>query len=577
MKKLKEQLAAELSKIFGMIISVEDLLKTPSLELGDIAFNISGIAQTKKKNLLLVRDEYSSGLTNLMNKIPEIESIQTHGAYINFYIKDEYFAKSVFETEMKQPAKSLTESELTADIPEKIMIEYSQPNTHKEFHIGHLRNACLGAALVNINRALGKKVVAANYIGDSGVHIAKCLWNLTKFHSGDTIPENKGEYLGALYSEAAQRLEIDEEGRAEVSQIQKELAENNPESEMVKLWIETKDWSMESFMRIYDLLKIKFDVWFWESREEIEGRKLIEKILQEKTIPEIKKSEGAIIADLSEYGLDVLVLVKSDGNVLYGTKDLPLGMKKFDEYKVDKSIYVVDKRQSLYLKQIFKLLDLLGYDKKEKVHVPYDFVTLPEGAMASRKGNVIAFEKFFAEIMKQTTEETEKRHADWSAEKVRETAEKIALAALKFSMLKYDNNSVIVFDVKKALALEGDTGPYILYSIARINSILRQIEESSSERKIDYSLLKTKAEKKLIRQLAKFAEVVENSAEENAPSKICTYLLEVGQYFNTFYHECPILKEEENLKQARLALAEKTKKILESGLDLLNIEQVKEM
>jgi len=332
---------------------------------------------------------------------------------------------------------------------------------------------------------------------------------------------------------------------------------------------------MESFLRSYDLLQVEFDAWFYESEEEDAGRKLLKKILKENSIPEIKKSEGAIIADLSEYGLDVLVLIKSDGNLLYGAKDLPLAIKKFKKYKIDKSIYVIDVRQSLYLKQIFKLIDLLGYSDKEKIHIPYDFVTLPEGAMASRKGNVVPFEKFYAEIFSHSLVETEKRHEDWNLEKKQFTAKMISLAAIKFGMLKYDNQSIIVFDVAKALAFDGDTGPYLLYAIARVNSILRR--ESLNGQKVNYAALKEPAEKKLILHIAKFDETVAAAGREFAPSKICTDLLELARLFSSFYHDVPVLKAEPKEKAARLALVERVGAVLREGLGLLNIDAVDEM
>jgi len=457
------------------------------------------------------------------------------------------------------------------------MIEYSQPNTHKEFHVGHLRNACLGASLVNVNRYLGHKVISANYLGDTGVHVAKTLWNFQKFHKDDQLPENKGQFLGKIYSEAVNKLDDNKEFQTEVSELQKKLEEGD--KELTKLWKETKQWSLDSFDQIYKLLGIEFDQWFWESEEEEAGRKMIDKILKKGTIKEIKESQGAIIADLTAYDLDVLVLVKSDGNMLYGTKDLPLGKKKFDKFKIDKSVYIIDNRQSLYVKQIFKLLDLLGYDKKDKYHVAYDFVTLPEGAMASRTGNVVTFEDFYNEVLELSKTETALRHTDWTVDKVNETAEHISLAAIKFWMLKYDNNKVIVFDPKKALAFDGDTGPYILYTIARINSIFAKslTRDSAISGDEDFNLLTDQSERELALQIAKFEDTITKVAENYSPITLCTYLIELSHNFNNFYHKCHVLDQKEDLQKARLALLHKTRETLEKGLDLLNIKSVLQM
>ncbi len=561
MNEFKKQISEYLSKFLNKEISSTDISTPPSIAMGDFAFPCFTLAKEQRRSPIDMAKELAEKI-----ELEFIEKAEAVGPYVNFFLKDKILNQTV-----------LAAIELDKETGEKVMIEYSQPNTHKEFHIGHLRNACLGAALVNINRHIGHEVIAANYIGDTGVHVAKCLWNFRKFHAADDIPENRGAFLGEIYSEAVAKLDANKELEKEVSAIQSELEKGDPSSELTKLWLETKEWSLESFRRIYDLLGIRFDVWFWESEEEVAGRKLIEKIMGENKISEIKKSEGAIIADLREYNLDVLVLIKSDGNVLYGTKDLPLGKKKFDEYELDRSVYIVDNRQSLYLKQIFKLLDLLGYEKKKKYHVAYDFVTLPEGAMASRKGNVITFESFYREVLMTAVEETQKRHVDWSEDKLNESARAITLAAIKFWMLKYDNNSVIVFEKEKALSFDGDTGPYLLYTLARINSILRQNEARVDNTLIDYALLKDESERKLIRHLANFEENIFSAAIEYSPSKICTYLLQLAQNFNTFYHNCPVLKADEELKIARLALVKHVRHILSKGLNILNISGLEEM
>ncbi|MBT7007248.1 arginine--tRNA ligase [Candidatus Falkowbacteria bacterium] len=561
MNQIKLKLSKDLSKLLGIEINPENFSYPPNSEMGDLALPCFDIAKTKKINPAEAATQLAD---ELKGKFDYLEDVKTAGPYLNFkFAIIELFALLNVKCKRSKVAK--------------IMIEYSQPNTHKEFHVGHLRNACLGASLVEANRYVGNKVIAANYLGDTGVHVAKTLWNYQKFHKDDELPENKGQYLGKIYSEAVNKLEEDTVYQAEVSDLQKKLEQGD--KEITKLWKETKQWSLDSFNDIYNLLNIKFDEYFWESEEEKSGRKLIDKILKDKKIKEIKESQGAIIADLKEHGLDVLVLIKSDGNVLYGTKDLPLGKKKFDKFKIDKSVYIVDNRQSLYLKQVFKLLDLLGYENKEKYHVAYDFVTLPEGAMASRTGNVVTFEDFYTEVLNLSQKETQKRHTDWNVKQVNDVAEKISLAAIKFWMLKYDNNKVIVFDPKKALAFDGDTGPYLLYTVARINSIFEKAkkQESKKAKKQNYELLKEKSERDLVLQIGKFDEVVEKVVKEYAPISLCTYLIELAQKINNFYHKCPVLDAENDLKEVRLALLDKAKETLEKGLKLLNIESVTKM
>ena len=559
MSSLKQNLAEELSLILGIEIKDIDLTEPPERRMGDFCFACFSLAKEQKKAPPELAKQLSDKINVAKSKI--IESAQNIGPYVNLFVDRRANKAVLISPLLPKTAKS------------KIMIEYSQPNTHKEFHIGHLRNACLGASLVNIYRALGNKVISANYIGDAGVHVAKCLWALLNYHKNEQYPQNKGEFLGTVYSQACALLEGREELNKEVSEIQKKLEAGD--KELTELWKKTKKWSLESFYRIYALLGIKFDEWFWESEEEKEGKKMLAQILKLKAIPHIKESQGAIIADLSEFGLDVLVLIKSDGNALYGAKDLPLGIKKFKKFKIDEAIYVVDNRQSLYLKQIFKLLNLLGFADKRKTHVAYDFVTLPEGAMASLKGNVVTFESFYAEILEKALAETKKRHTDWTGVKLEKTARIIALSAIKFNMLKYENNSVIVFDVNKALSFDGDSGPYLLYTVARINSVIAK--KKGVVGGVDFSLLKEPSEKELILKISQFAEAVNNSQKANEPALLAGYLIELAHKFNNFYHHCPILSVEKSLQKSRLALLSKAKDALLLGLSLLNIESVGEM
>lgn len=566
MKKIKQKLAKALTEALSVEIKPEDFSVPPNPDLGDLALPCFDLAKRWSKNPAEAAKEVAARL----GKRGFLAKTEPAGPYVNFIFKAGFVAKNILTGALKLKAKKKT----------KVMIEYSQPNTHKEFHIGHLRNACLGAAMVNIYRALGHNVVAANYIGDTGAHVAKCLWNLQQFHANEALPENKGEYLGKIYAEAVSRLEADEKLMAEVSIVQKKLERGD--AALIKLWQETKEWSLQSFNKIYDLLNNRFDVWFWESEEEKQGRRMIKKILRDNSLKEIRRSEGAVIADLTQYGLDVLVLIKSDGNVLYGAKDLPLGIKKFKKYKIQKSIYIVDKRQSLYLKQIFKLLDLLGYADREKVHISHEFVTLPEGAMASRKGNVVTFENFYAEVLARTIAETVKRHADWPEAKTKSIAEKIALAAIKFFMLKYDNDSVIVFDADKALSFDGSTGPYLLYIVARIKSILRKVKDQGlnnqggGKLKIQPAKIE-KPEKRLMWQIGLFEEAVEKSAEGFCPAEITKYLLELAQIFNNFYHDCPVLQAASDIRDFRIKLILQVENIMEKGLALLGIETADEM
>jgi arginyl-tRNA synthetase len=290
----------------------------------------------------------------------------------------------------------------------------------------------------------------------------------------------------------------------------------------------------------------------------------------------VRKSEGAIIADLEKYNLGILVLLRKDGTILYGLKDLPLAIKKFKKYKIKKSLYVIDVRQSQYMQQIFKILNLMGF-KKDMVHVPYQFVQLKSGLMSSRTGNVVTYEEVKEAALNHAIAETQKRHADWSEEKILEVSTKIVLAGLKFGMLKNGNDKIITFDIEESLDTQGLTGPYLQYTMARISSILKKIEPQPKQAKADYKYLATSIEKTLIKDLIKYPEISVEALKINDPSVIAQYLCNLSQNFNAFYHELPVLKAEPEIMMVRLQLIEAVKQVLTNGLELLGIPTVEEM
>ena len=465
---------AEIDTIFKDINS-ENFTFPPNVQMGDLSLPVFDLAKENPA-------EFAAKMAKKLGSNEVWEKVEAKGPYLNFYLKAEVWAKPIIESK-PQPGK-LGETKFPLGKGGglqlgKVMIEYSQPNTHKEFHVGHLRNACIGSSLVKLYKFLGNKVIAANYMGDTGTHVSKCLWALQKFHKNEEPKGNKAEFLGKVYSEAVQKTESNPDFEKEVSAVSQKL--ESGDKELKKLWKKTRKWSLDEFDRIYKLLDIDFDVFYFESDMEKEGKKMLSKLLENKYI---KEDQGAVIADLKEFDLDVLVLIKSDGTALYGIKDIPLAFKKVKKYKPDKMVYVVDARQKLYLQQIFKILDLLGL-KQEKIHVMYDFVNLKEGAMASRKGNVVSFDEFYKKMLQKSTEETKKRHKDWDDERINEVAEKISLAAMKIGMLKFGNNKVITFDMDEALSFDGKTGPYLLYTAARINSIKEKVEKAGEA---DYGL-----------------------------------------------------------------------------------------
>ncbi len=535
-----------------------DFSTPPKPEMGDLAYACFELAKEKGENPAETAKE-------LVKKIPvnlPVEKIEAFGPYINFSFNTSELAKiALFVKKNKNK------------IDKKIMVEYSQPNTHKEFHVGHLRNACIGASVVNILKETGNKVIAANYIGDIGAHVARCLWYIKKYKMNDWPAENLGGWIGKMYTESVVALENNIEAKSEVDEVQRKL--EGRDREWSALWKKTREASMSEFKRIYNLLGNNFDVWFYESEEESRGKELVRELLK-KNIAKAGEG-GAIIVDLTQYDLDIFLILKSDGSTLYATKDLALAEKKFKKYKIDESVVVIDTRQIFYFKQLFKTLELAGW-KKEFVCLAYEFVRLPEGAMSSRRGNVILFEDIYNDVFSKIQNEIDARHADWKLSKKDFVASTIALSAIKFDMLKHPIDKVVEFDIKEAISFDGYTGPYILYTIARINSILKKFGKKVSVSEKYFSALSMIQEKSLIIKISQFDRAVKSATEELDPSVLARYSFDLAKIFNDFYSKCAILNaENSNQKMARLILSLHTKETLEKAAELLNIQTVEEM
>jgi arginyl-tRNA synthetase len=287
-----------------------------------------------------------------------------------------------------------------------------------------------------------------------------------------------------------------------------------------------------------------------------------------------QESDGAIIVDLKQYDLDVMLILKSDGTSLYATKDLELAFRKFKEQKLDASTYVVDIRQSMYFRQLFKTLELYGFTKP-LYHVAYDFVSTKEGPISSRKGNAYLYEDIRDAMVAKLKDETRKRHADWSDDVIMANARKLTFGALKFGMLKMERNRPIIFDEDEWLDFEGETGPYVQYSYARLNSILAKA--GTLPNTANFGTLSTTVEKQLLSLLTQFPAIAEQAAAQYKPAVIARYVLDIAQKANEFYHSCPILSADEQAKNARLLLVQAIMQIMRNALFLLNIDVVQAM
>lgn len=548
-------------------ITNKDIVMPPEENFGDFALPCFIFAKTLKKDPLVTAKVLANKISReLVSRI--IKRVEPRGAYLNFFVASKVFSERALEE--IQRYKDDYGKHLKKQSEKTLMFEFSQPNTHKEFHVGHLRGTILGQALVNLYKNAGFKIIPVNYLGDVGAHIAKILWALTKFHKNEKPKGDAGKYLGKIYAETVKKLEENPKLKNEVSQVQQKL--ESGDKGLVALWKKTRKWSLDEFNAIYKELGIKFKQNYFESEMEKPGKGLVKELLKKGIA---KKSEGAIIADLKKYNLDILVILKTDQTSLYATKDLALAKKKARDYKFGKSIIQTDVRQSLYFKQLFKMLELMGF-KTGLSHLIYEMVTLPEGTMSSRSGNIVSYDELKNKLLEHAKKETKKRHQNWTAQKINKTAQALTLAVIKFEMVKQDPNKIITFNIKKALSFDGFTAPYLLYTIARINSILKK--EGEISKKVNIELLNKPEEITLIKTLAKYPDKTKESLEQRNPAILVHYLYNLAKTFTSFYHAHKVLgAEKKELKQARLLLITSVKQILENGLAVLGIEPVKEM
>jgi len=452
------------------------------------------------------------------------------------------------------------------------MVEYSQPNTHKAFHVGHMRNVALGDALVRILEYTGQRVLAVNYIGDVGTHIAKCLWYYQNHRPQDPPAHNRGEWLGELYT-AATRLLEDAQGETrlqyerEVSQTLQQLeAQEGP---VFALWKETRQWSLDAFQEIYRWLGARFDHDFYES-DMTSARRIVEEGLEKGVFA---RSQGAVGVDLEAYGLGFFLVLKGDGTTLYSTKDLALAEEKFQRFGITTSIYVVGAEQTLHFRQVFKTLDLLGYPQAQaSSHLAYGLVMLPEGKMSSRAGNVILFSELRHRLNDFIVSHYLSAHqGDWPQEEIDETCRRVAVAAIRYGMVKQDPAKTITFSLEDWLVAEGDTGVYLCYAYTRVQSILRVVGQIPDPQ-ADFSLLTHETERGLLRELHDFNRVVAQAARLQRPNLLAGALFQLAKAFSRCYAVCSVKNAETPaLGQARLAMFAATGRVLGQGLALLGI------
>ena len=491
--------------------------------------------------------------------LPWLYKTEVKGGFLNFFIDPLHLADLTLPKILQ--GDYFTDARVTT--PQTLMVEFSQPNTHKIFHVGHTRNVCLGDALARILRYLGHRVITANYIGDEGTHIAKCLWHLDR--SGETAPAaHRSEWLGRHYVQATQQLHKDDaQQQQQLSHILRQM--ETRQGKFYQLWQETRQYCLVDFDAIYEWLGVKFDVCYYESEVTPQAKDILQKYIKQGTFV---LSQGAYGAELGELGF--FMVLKSDGNTLYATKDLALAYRKFQQYPLDRSLYVVGAEQAHYFRQLFKTLELMGFGGKN-THLSYGLVKLKEGKMSSRRGNIVPFSVLQEQLSRELAPYLDKYRDSWDAELTEQTLHRLALGTIKYGMLQSDPQKEIIFDLPTWLRFDGNTGLYLMYACARINSILAKATFPASCEHLH--LLSEEAEQDLLYQLYRFNNAVQLAATSLKPSLLTTYLYTLAKTFSKYYSEHSILQANtQQLCAARLALVSGCARVLTAGLQLLGIE-----
>ena len=480
-----------------------------------------------------------------------------------------------------------------------VMVEYSSPNTNKPLHLGHIRNNLLGYSLSEILKANGNRVIKTNIVNDRGIHICKSMlawkkWGrdetpLSSGKKGDHLvgdyyvkfeQEYKGELI-QLETTGLSRKEAEEKSllMAEVREMLRRWEAGEPET--IALWKKMNSWVYAGFEETYKALGVDFDKIYYESETYLEGK---EKVLEglEKGIFYIKE-DGSVWADLTADGLDEKLLLRADGTSVYMTQDIGTAKLRFDDYPIDKMVYVVGNEQNYHFQVLSLLLDKLGYAfGKGLVHFSYGMVELPEGKMKSREGTVVDADDLVEEMISTARETAEElgKTAGYSEKDTENIARIVGMGALKYFILKVDPRKNMVFNPQESIDFNGNTGPFIQYTYARIQSVLRRSNMNFScvIEEIPLTAPINEKEEELIQRLSEFPEIIEEAACNFSPAVIANYLYDLTKEYNQFYHDYSILREENaELQRFRLLLSYKTGKVIETGLKLLGIEAPERM
>ncbi len=523
--------------------------------------------------------ELASRVASALDRPAGFARIEAVKGFLNLYFASAEYARRVVD-EVLDAGSAFGCGSLKE---ERVMVEFSQPNTHKAFHVGHLRSAILGDALCRILEAAGYEVVRANYYGDIGLHVIKWLWNYRKYHAGEKPEKDVTRWMGALYAEASKRLEGNPDLEKEVRELYALWDKRDPE--IYALWKETRQWSLDGFRDMYKVLDIRFDREYGNSDAEHPGKDVVDELIAKGIAQDERSTGGPVVVKIDELlGLTkekyrALVVLRSDNTALYSTEDLALAKIKFSEYAdLARSIYVVDVRQSLHFTQVFKTLELAGYPWAERcIHVAYEIVNLPGNVvMASREGTVVLLEDLIREATSRALAAVSEKSQELDETAKLQVAKDVAIGSIKFPMLARDNAKIATFDWEAALDFNGQAAPYIQYAHVRANSILRRAAAENPANpswgsSIEPSYQLDSTEIQLIDLISRLPNEVQRAAAEYRPLFLTNMAYEIAKAFTDFYAACPVLKADPAVRAFRLRLVAATRQALANNLNMLGI------
>ena len=555
---LKEKIEElSLEEILGLIET------PPNKDMGDYAFPCFKLAKVFRKAPNMI----AADLAENIEAKGDIAKVMPMGGYVNFFVNKSQLATNVINDVLTQK-DAYGKSKLGEG--KTVVIDFSSPNIAKPFHIGHIRTTVIGNALYKIYDSQGYDTVRINHLGDYGTQFGKLivafkLWGDKDAVEANPIPELLKLYI-RFHDEAEEKPEMEDEARAWFTKLE------NGDPEAKELWQWFRDESLKEFARVYDLLDIEFDSYNGESFYSDKMDSVIETI-KEKGL--LKESKGTNVVELEEYNMPPALITKNDGSTLYMTRDLAAAVYRKNTYDFDKCIYVVGSQQALHFQQLFKVLELVGYEwAKDLIHVQFGMVALEEGTMSTRKGRVV----FLEDVLRQAIEKTKETmlSKNPNAKNVDEIAKQVGVGAVVFQELSNSRIKDYTFSWERTLSFEGETGPYVQYTHARCCAVLRKAnEEVTSD--IDYSLLTNEDSVEVLKTIASFNKSIVSAMNRNEPHIVTRFVLDLAQAFNKFYHDNPILVDDVNVRKARLALVAATRQTLENGLKLLGMQAPERM